>query len=94
MIPVQELEAWILADIESVANVIPSWRLKPIDNPERIPSPKERLEKLSCGENKKQRYYHATHNEMVAPHLDLATREKKCPSFRPLAAFVRKPPGA
>ena len=49
VIPVQELEAWILADIVAVAQVFPSWLPKAIENPENIPSPKEHREKLSRG---------------------------------------------
>lgn len=36
LIPVQEIEAWILADIEAVSNIIKSWHPKPIYNPETI----------------------------------------------------------
>jgi hypothetical protein len=32
---------------------------------------------------------HAIYNEKVAGHLDLQLVERKCPSFRPLAQFVR-----
>lgn len=84
LIPVQELEAWILADIPSVSNVFTGWRPHEINNPENIHNPKEYLEKLSRTANKKPRYNHAMHNEMVAKYLDLDIVHRKCPSFKPL----------
>ena len=78
-----------MADIEAVRNVIKSWKPKPVGNPEAISSPKEFLSKLSRGSNKKPRYDHTTHNEKVAEYLDINRLLKKCPSFQPLATFVR-----
>lgn len=89
VIPVQELEAWLLADIEAVTHLITSWRPKPIPNPEAIDSPKEHLEKLSRKSNQRPRYVHAIHNERLALHIDLMKVAKKCPSFKTLADFVR-----
>lgn len=88
LIPVQELEAWILADVEAVTRIWKSWKPKPILNPERIDSPKEHLERLSRDEKRHQRYHHAIHNERVAEFLDLAKVHQKCPSFRPLVQFM------
>lgn len=88
VVPVQELEAWILADIKAVTKVFPSWRPKEIISPELINSPKEHLEKLSRDSNRIPRYSHATHNERVAQHLNLNTISKKCSSFRDLMKFV------
>jgi len=88
VIPVQELEAWILANIECATKVFPSWVPKPIDNPEGIPKPKEHLEGLSKGSKGRPRYSHATHNEQMAKYLDLDVVKRKCPSFRGLAEFV------
>jgi hypothetical protein len=91
IVPVQELEAWILADIQAVSKVFTSWKPQPISNPEGIRSPKEYLEKLSQASNHKPRYAHAVHNARVAEHLDIDLVMTKCPSFLPLATFVRKP---
>ncbi len=88
VVPVQELEAWILADIESASNIFPSWTPPAIDNPEQVLSPKEHLEKLSRDSRQRPRYSHATHNERMAAHLDLVKVSKKCPAFRQLEAFV------
>ena len=92
VIPVQELEAWILADIECVSNVFTSWKPQPIDNPEAIPQPKEHLEKLSRDSNHRPRYSHAVHNEKMAEHLNLDRVAEKCSAFRTLARFVKQKP--
>jgi hypothetical protein len=88
VVPVQELEAWILADIECAANIFPSWKPSPIDNPEGIPKPKEYVEKLSRDSRQRPRYSHAVHNERMALHLNLKKVAAKCPAFRELMAFV------
>lgn len=91
VVPIQELEAWILADIAAVTQVFTSWvNPKEITNPEKIDSPKEYLEGQSKGANNKPRYSHATHNEKVAAHLNLDVVYRKCPSFRVFDIFVRK----
>jgi len=89
VIPVQEIEAWILADLKAVTKVITSWNPKHVKNPESIPSPKEYLEKLSKAENKRPRYSHATHNEKVANHLDISILDRSCPSFKIFSDFIR-----
>jgi hypothetical protein len=88
VVPVQELEAWILADIECATAIFSSWKPIAIHNPESIARPKEHLESLSRSSNQKPRYSHAVHNERMARHLDLAKVSRKCPAFRELAAFV------
>jgi hypothetical protein len=88
VIPVQELEAWILADVGAVANIFERWQPDPIASPERIESPKEYLKRLSLNAKKRPRYLHSTHNEQVALYLDLPTVRRKCPSFVILADFV------
>jgi len=89
LIPVQEIEAWILADLPAVTNVISGWSpTESFANPENQDDPKELLESLSKATNKKPRYDHTLHNEKVAEHLDLDVVFKKCPSFRPLRELV------
>ncbi len=88
VIPVQELEAWILADIECATNIFSSWMPAAIRNPEAISRPKEYLEKLSRTCRQRPRYIHAVHNEQMAKHLDLKKVSRKCPAFRDLEEFV------
>ena len=88
LIPVQELEAWLLADVKAVTRIFTSWKPKAVAKPESIPSPKEHLERLSEDQNRRRRYSHAIHNEQLAERVDLNRVERLCRSFRPLVAFV------
>lgn len=89
VVPVQEIEAWILADLDAVRAVIRTFpQRRPISSPELINDPKEHLESLSKAENGKCLYNHAIHNEKVAQHLSIGTVRSKCPSFRPFEDFV------
>ncbi|MFN0051699.1 MAG: DUF4276 family protein [Planctomycetales bacterium] len=90
VVPVEEIEAWILADLPAVTKVFSGWTPKPFGTPpESIHNPKERLERESrTPENKRPRYTHAIHNQKVAEHLDLTEVERRCPSFGPLVKFV------
>lgn len=89
VIPVQEIEAWILADIVVARNVLTGWRPKAIASPESITNPKEELIRLSRDAKRRPRYDNAIHNERLAKYLDLEVIRQKCPSFRPLMEFVR-----
>lgn len=89
VIPTEEIEAWILADIQAVSKVIPSWQPEnKYLNPEEIPNPKEILERLSRANKPKPLYSHNTHNEQVMKHLNLEIVKRKCRSFVELAEFV------
>lgn len=89
LVPIQEIEAWILADLSAVTNIIKGWvPAKEILHPEAEDDPKEYLEKLSR-KNQRPRYSHATHNPRIAKYLDLTIVEAKCPSFKPLVDIVR-----
>lgn len=93
LVPIQELESWILADLKAVTNVIKSWRPENEEkNPEKINDPKEYLEKLSR-KNHRPLYSHATHNPIVAKYLDLDKVHERCISFHPLAAIVQNGKG-
>jgi hypothetical protein len=89
VVPVQEIEAWLLADVAAVAKRWPGWRTEEFHHPERVRDPKETLEKLSRDARQRPRYNHATDNEVVARDVDLGVIERKCPSFQALARFVR-----
>ena len=89
LVPVQEIEAWLLADLEAVSNIIPSWKPESETNPESKPEPKEYLERLSRDANSRPRYRHTIHNPKLAEKINLEKVSKCCPSFRPLEAFVK-----
>ncbi len=93
LVPVQEIEAWILADLPAIkrSNVCPGWNPEDeFSNPENVADPKERLEKLSRNAKQHSRYNHVSHNPRVASYLDLDVVAQKCPSFRPLHDFVNR----
>jgi hypothetical protein len=90
LIPTEEIEAWILADLKAVSNVISSWQPKQLfPNPEAIINPKEELRRLSREGKPKPLYRHETHNEQVMKYLDLEVVKNKCPSFAELYEFVK-----
>ncbi|WP_233862855.1 DUF4276 family protein [Paraburkholderia adhaesiva] len=90
LVPVHEIEAWILADLPAVQNVIKGWAVaEGHKNPENQPHPKEYLEKLS-EKNHRPRYAHATMNPQIAKHLNLEIVYQRCPSYRPLHDVVVK----
>jgi hypothetical protein len=90
LIPIQEIETWILADIQAVTKVFPGWvPVKDIPNPESIQDPKEHLIKLSRNKNMRPRYIHDIHNQKVAQYIDLEMVERKCPSFLPLKTLIK-----
>ena len=89
VVPVQELEAWIIADEAAIRAVIPTFVLAPVSWPENIASPKEWLMEASRLGRSKGLYVPAARNAAVARHLDIAKVAKKCPSFGELVAFVQ-----
>lgn len=89
LIPVQEIEAWVLADTSAISAVIPTLKLKPINSPEQVRDPKERLRNLSRKRGAKPLYVPAIHNAKVLARADLEVLSSRCPSFRPLAGFAR-----
>jgi hypothetical protein len=88
IIPVQEIEAWLLADILAVSKIFTGWKPKEVASPESIAKPKEYLEKLSRQVNEKPRYIHAKHNAQLARYVDLDLVTKRCQSFKPLENLV------
>ncbi|GAC1470699.1 MAG: hypothetical protein NVSMB9_16060 [Isosphaeraceae bacterium] len=88
LIPVQEIEAWILADLSAARNLFKGWNPRELSNPEAIPKPKEKLETLSREGLSRPRYIHGIHNPRIAEHLDYERVKARCPSFRPLVEFL------
>jgi Domain of unknown function (DUF4276) len=90
VVPTQELEAWLLADIDKLGQLF-NWctNLPKLSNPERVQDPKESLIRLSEHPKKKKRFYSPpTHNIVMAGLVDLDLLTDKCPSFARLAAFI------
>jgi len=89
IVPVQEIEAWMIADEKAVASTIPSLSIPRTAHPETIRRPKEWLVDASRKGNSKPLYAPAIFNPKVAKALDVDKVAGKCPSFRELANFVR-----
>lgn len=91
LIPVEEIEAWILADVKAVTKLFPSWFPPPkiISSPESVTDPKETLIRLSRISGKKPLYDYVNDNHRIAHHLDLERVFKLCPSFVPLREFMQ-----
>lgn len=82
VVPVQEIEAWIIADEQAINKVIPKFRFKGHPLPESINNPKEWLRAQSRAARSKPLYSSTTFNPAVAERLSLEVVAKKCPSFR------------
>lgn len=91
VVPVREIEAWLLADEEAISSVLSlEPELKDIGNTEKLDDPKAHLRQLVRARAKKLRdYLPATHNVKVAQEVRIS-KLKKCNSFAPLAAFATK----
>ena len=88
VIPVQELEAWFLADVSIINKRFIGAKLKEIPNPEKIPSPKEYIEKVSRDDRWKPRYINTNDNPKLAEVIDIDKVRTKCPAFSPFYDFI------
>jgi hypothetical protein len=88
VIPIREIEAWLLCDAEAIRK---TFSLKSLPkcpaSPESIPDPKGKLEELvwRCSE-KRKRYLHTAHNEKIAQFVSILTL-RKCRAFRYLEEY-------
>ena len=67
--------------------LFPGINLKKVHHPEKIPSPKEYIEKKSRI-NCKPRYSHKTDNPELAKVIDISKIKSKCPEFKKFHKFV------
>ena len=90
VVPVQEIEAWMLGDIANLGELFHWCRGLPQHvNPESINDPKEHIIRLSRNpQTGKTRYHPPTHNPVMAQSIDLGLLLQRCPSFVALAQFV------
>jgi hypothetical protein len=89
LVPVQEIEAWLLSDTSAVSKVISSVKItRKFASPENENNPKELLERLCRKPDSKPRYANTLHNKGIAEHLDLELLARTCPSSLPLFNIV------
>ncbi len=87
LIPVEELEAWLLCDADALKSVFRMQkRPKTPANPQTIAGPKEYLSKL-VSSSSKTRYLNTVHNQKIAKEIRIS-RLSKCPSFSPYPKFL------
>ncbi len=90
IVPIQELEAWLIADEDAIRTAIPSLSIPPQQTPERIPNPKEWLVKESGrGQGSRPLYAPKVFNAQVAEHLNIEKLNSKCPSFKELFDYIQ-----
>jgi hypothetical protein len=89
VVPIQEFEAWLIADANAVNRVLKNLDLREIREPHRKESPKDFLRRRSQTKKTSPQYSHVVHNERIAEILDLNVVELKCESFHQMAEFLR-----
>lgn len=88
VIPVEELEAWLLSDEAAVREVFGLKKAPPrIEDCESIKSPKEHLAKLVWSLGRK-RYLNTAHNKKISAKISVENL-RRCPSYRPLDEYIR-----
>lgn len=89
LIPIREIESWLLADPEAIRKTFSiKTALKVPKKPETILRPKEKLRDLVWQYGKKQ-YINTIHNRKIAEHVELA-RLQICKSFTPYPSFIKQ----
>ncbi|WP_313603948.1 DUF4276 family protein [Comamonas jiangduensis] len=89
LVPVQELEAWFLSDLNAVKKIFRNLELNPeYPQPESLVDPKEILRHRLKGLKPVPRYVNGIHNPQIASALDVSVVLRKCRSFSPLFELV------
>lgn len=89
LIPVREIEAWLLTDPQAVAAVFKLRRDPKLPSrPETLQDPKKKLAQIVWTAGKKQ-FVNTIHNAKIAKASRISM-VKKCKSFRPFPAFAKK----
>lgn len=88
VIPIEELEAWLLTDADALRATF-SLKRKPKcpPSPELVRDPKRYLENLiRVTSEKTKRYVNTIHNVRIADRMSVSSL-RKCKAFRPLEQF-------
>jgi hypothetical protein len=89
VIPIREIEAWLLADHEAISRAMRlSKKLSHVPNPEALQHPKEHLGRLIYAlSGHKKRYVNSIHNVQIAAVCG-ASRLRRCTSYVPFYDFI------
>ncbi|MDM8552673.1 DUF4276 family protein [Desulfobacterales bacterium HSG2] len=87
VIPIEEMEAWFLSDVDTLNTQFPGINLKEVSHPEKIASPKEFIKKRSRV-NCKPRYIYTVHNPVLAKIINISEIKRKCPEFKKFHDFI------
>ena len=89
IIPVEEMEAWLLTDPEAIKKAFGLDKTPKIDSQcESINSPKEYLRNL-VWRNGKKRYLNTIHNKKIAEEISIL-KLKKCNSYCSFDKYIRE----
>jgi hypothetical protein len=89
IIPTEELEAWLLTDIEALRktfSISAREKIKALPHAETIKSPKEYLQKL-VRQTFKKIYMNTLHNKTIAANIRLQQLQS-CKSYEPLDKYM------
>lgn len=91
VIPVREIEAWLLSDHEAIRSALKiSAPIKRVSDPERIPDAKKHLGNIIYHASKKKlTYLNTIHNVKIARACQIGNY-RRCESFQPLQDYVVK----
>jgi hypothetical protein len=88
LIPVHEIEAWLLIDASALKKVFNMPKLPKVPHrPEDILEPKERLGDI-IWRYSKRRYINTIHNKYIAKELNINSLNRKCDSFVQYPRFI------
>jgi hypothetical protein len=91
-IPIEEMEAWFLADEKGIKSALNLPRTpKVYHNPEKVKSPKEILgQEIEKASGNTLVYMNTKHNAIIAKAIDIKKVKSKCLSFIELYEFAVK----
>jgi len=93
LVAVQEVEAWILANLSCVKKVISSWTPNDVPRSESLNNPKEQLIGMSRNARGRELYRPTEHNGRIGEIIDISVIRRCCPSFHPLENLLLRSEG-
>ena len=89
LIPIKEIESWLLTDATALKTVFKMSQLPKLPNsPEQLQDPKQSLFDIVY-KNVKKYYVNTIHNRKIAAEIRLS-KMKNCRSFQPYSVFMRE----